>query len=111
VLCHFLPPGSPLRAATSPVPLPDPLPIGSPRRTIVVSARLRGAYHTSQGVGPGLANLVMGLVFGEWYRRTRRTMPLVIAHTLLRSEEHTSELQSREKLVCRLLLEKEKARR
>src|SRR5207302_3399628 len=27
---------------------------------------------------------------------------------LLRSEEHTSELQSRENLVCRLLLEKEK---
>src|SRR5690606_40180147 len=28
----------------------------------------------------------------------------------LRSEEHTSELQSREKLVCRLLLEKKKKR-
>lgn len=55
----------------------------SPRSIIVVSAMLRGAYHTYQGVGPGLANLVMGLVFGEWYRRTRRTLPLVIAHTLL----------------------------
>ncbi|NMA78782.1 MAG: CPBP family intramembrane metalloprotease, partial [Actinomycetales bacterium] len=55
----------------------------SPRRIIVVSALLRGAYNTYQGVGPGLANLVMGLVFGEWYRRTRRTLPLVIAHTLL----------------------------
>src|SRR5690606_40929858 len=29
----------------------------------------------------------------------------------LRSEEHTSELQSRENLVCRLLLEKKKERR
>src|SRR5690349_22011098 len=29
---------------------------------------------------------------------------------LLRSEEHTSELQSRRDLVCRLLLEKKKAR-
>src|SRR5690606_39992327 len=28
--------------------------------------------------------------------------------TFLRSEEHTSELQSRENLVCRLLLEKKK---
>src|SRR5690606_41623934 len=28
----------------------------------------------------------------------------------IRSEEHTSELQSREKLVCRLLLEKKKPR-
>jgi membrane protease YdiL (CAAX protease family) len=25
----------------------------------------------------------MGLVFGQWFRRTRRTMPLVIAHTLI----------------------------
>lgn len=55
----------------------------SPRRIIIASALLRGAYHTYQGVGPGIANLVMGLVFGEWYRRTRRTMPLIIAHTLL----------------------------
>ncbi|GAA1489241.1 CPBP family intramembrane glutamic endopeptidase [Brachybacterium sacelli] len=55
----------------------------SGRRIILVSALLRGAYHTYQGVGPGLANLAMGLVFGEWYRRTRRTMPLIIAHTLL----------------------------
>src|SRR5690606_42153274 len=30
--------------------------------------------------------------------------------TLYRSEEHTSELQSRENLVCRLLLEKKKKR-
>src|SRR5258707_11919193 len=30
------------------------------------------------------------------------------ARTLLRSEEHTSELQSRQYLVCRLLLEKKK---
>ena len=44
---------------------------------------LRGAYHTYQGIGPGLANLAMGLVFGEFYRRTRRTMPLVVAHTLI----------------------------
>ena len=27
--------------------------------------------------------MVMGVVFGEWFRRTGRTMPLVIAHTLL----------------------------
>ncbi|OFT60821.1 CAAX protease [Brachybacterium sp. HMSC06H03] len=55
----------------------------SPSRILLASALLRGAYHTYQGVGPGLVNLVMGLVFGEWYRRTRRTMPLVVAHTLL----------------------------
>src|SRR5690606_41723081 len=32
-------------------------------------------------------------------------------HPLRRSEEHTSELQSRENLVCRLLLEKKKMSR
>src|SRR3712207_7031955 len=32
----------------------------------------------------------------------------VVGHTLVRSEEHTSELQSRQYLVCRLLLEKKK---
>src|SRR6266511_2878934 len=35
-------------------------------------------------------------------------MSLVAARQLSRSEEHTSELQSRENLVCRLLLEKKK---
>src|SRR6266511_2902447 len=34
-----------------------------------------------------------------------RDIPVIL---LSRSEEHTSELQSREKLVCRLLLEKKK---
>src|SRR3712207_8930642 len=33
-----------------------------------------------------------------------------IATTAARSEEHTSELQSRQYLVCRLLLEKKKSR-
>src|SRR5690606_23270984 len=33
---------------------------------------------------------------------------LVVNHLAERSEEHTSELQSRENLVCRLLLEKKK---
>src|SRR5690606_4086638 len=32
----------------------------------------------------------------------------LIGATIIRSEEHTSELQSRENLVCRLLLEKKK---
>src|SRR5258707_10478802 len=31
-----------------------------------------------------------------------------VTHVFLRSEEHTSELQSRQYLVCRLLLEKKK---
>src|SRR3712207_7531363 len=37
--------------------------------------------------------------------RINRTIPLGIPGVALRSEEHTSELQSRQYLVCRLLLE------
>lgn len=54
-----------------------------PRRIIAASALLRGTYHLYQGIGPGIANALMGVVFAAWFRRTRRTMPLVIAHTLL----------------------------
>src|SRR5215813_15601413 len=39
---------------------------------------------------------------------SQRTEPL---HRCLRSEEHTSELQSRPHLVCRLLLEKKKKKK
>src|SRR5207302_6426031 len=38
--------------------------------------------------------------------RTNEVRPARNARTTPRSEEHTSELQSRENLVCRLLLEK-----
>src|SRR3712207_7253173 len=39
----------------------------------------------------------------------RMSMPIRWTQRLLRSEEHTSELQSRQYLVCRLLLEKKKS--
>src|SRR5690625_6487285 len=41
-------------------------------------------------------------------RRGRRRWPSTAAAPAARSEEHTSELQSRGHLVCRLLLEKKK---
>src|SRR5438874_9463649 len=41
-------------------------------------------------------------------RRHRRHEARPMALTMMRSEEHTSELQSRRDLVCRLLLEKKK---
>lgn len=47
------------------------------------SALLRGSYHLYQGIGPFVGNVAMGVVFAELYRRRRRVMPLVIAHTLL----------------------------
>src|SRR2546427_7214364 len=41
-------------------------------------------------------------------RLPQRRAPTGRAHTGVRSEEHTSELQSQSNLVCRLLLEKKK---
>src|SRR5436309_10337292 len=40
--------------------------------------------------------------------RSMRYLGMVSSYRARRSEEHTSELQSRENLVCRLLLEKKK---
>src|SRR5215475_7822898 len=44
-----------------------------------------------------------GTPIGKWRIQVRRP-----PRSIARSEEHTSELQSRENLVCRLLLEKKK---
>src|SRR6266511_3548014 len=55
--------------------------------------------------GSGLATSGCGWsssFMGNWYP------PIAAGQTQPRSEEHTSELQSRENLVCRLLLEKKK---
>src|SRR5699024_10089775 len=95
------PPAGPPRAATPPLPLsvptapattrpgergPPPPPPG-PSRSPLQRAGPSVALSTERTGGPG--------------RWPRRTCP---ART--RSEEHTSELQSRFDLVCRLLLEK-----
>src|SRR2546427_7095647 len=47
-------------------------------------------------------------VQGEARSSIRRKVPEVLNLVGLRSEEHTSELQSQSNLVCRLLLEKKK---
>ncbi|QDF68858.1 CPBP family intramembrane metalloprotease [Mycobacteroides chelonae] len=51
--------------------------------TIAYSALLRGCYHLYQGVSAGIGNLVMGLVFGYVWQRTRRLWPLVVAHGVI----------------------------
>src|SRR3712207_7795806 len=55
-----------------------------------------GALHHPLRSGPGLLEDVVALA------------PDLGEELLARSEEHTSELQSRQYLVCRLLLEKKK---
>ncbi|WP_323743034.1 MULTISPECIES: CPBP family intramembrane glutamic endopeptidase [unclassified Rathayibacter] len=52
-------------------------------RILAASALLRGSYHLYQGIGPFLGNVVMGLVFGLFYQRFGRTLPLVIAHSII----------------------------
>jgi membrane protease YdiL (CAAX protease family) len=55
----------------------------SNQRALAASAVLRGSYHLYQGYGGFVGNLVMGLIFGYWFQRTRRVWPLIIAHFLL----------------------------
>jgi membrane protease YdiL (CAAX protease family) len=50
---------------------------------IGVSALIRGTYHLYQGFGGFAGNLVMGLILGYVFARTRRVMPLVVCHALL----------------------------
>src|ERR1700712_794595 len=50
---------------------------------IASSAALRGSYHLYQGFGPFVGNFVMGIVFGWFYTRWGRTVPLVITHWIL----------------------------
>src|SRR3712207_8149482 len=50
---------------------------------------------------------VVGVYLGRTVREYGRSRRLV-RYCYVRSEEHTSELQSRQYLVCRLLLEKKK---
>ena len=47
------------------------------------SALIRGSYHLYQGFGGFVGNVVMGVIFGWFYTRTKRVMPLVVAHTIL----------------------------
>jgi hypothetical protein len=50
---------------------------------IGLSAAIRGTYHLYQGFGGFVGNLAMGIILGLFFLRTRRVMPLVIAHALL----------------------------
>ena len=52
-------------------------------RSLATSAFIRGAYHLYQGFGGFAGNFVMGLIFGRVYQRTGRTLPLIVAHTIM----------------------------
>src|SRR5258708_20644523 len=81
-----------------PLSLHDALPISAPARS---RCRAVAGPATCLGYSPGgiLSEEITGLTDSLFYSRRASS---------LRSEEHTSELQSPDHLVCRLLLEKKK---
>src|SRR5690606_41196686 len=70
----------------------------------IAGVRAQGLrYSGARGRGPGASDR------GQmWFDPASGLVVSYEARTRDRSEEHTSELQSRENLVCRLLLEKNK---
>src|SRR2546430_12219023 len=70
-----------------------------PYTTLFRSAPMRDrSSRLRSGASPADARLDLG----------EGQSPLMIMDAIVRSEEHTSELQSQSNLVCRLLLEKKK---
>src|SRR3712207_8944474 len=61
--------------------------------------------HTNSLIGPYEESFLGLLTVREVHRQPHSVDPLRVEFRI-RSEEHTSELQSRQYLVCRLLLEK-----
>src|SRR2546429_3205369 len=73
-----------------------------PYTTLFRSREDPGIHYEAQGGPVRGSGIVVGNGLAQSLRRIR------VAEALERSEEHTSELQSRLHLVCRLLLEKKK---
>src|SRR5690606_668792 len=82
-------------------PLPEGLALAGPERPLLAPLLLIDrTWVDGQGVSQN-----DHVIFDEVLRLIGQARQLVVVD---RSEEHTSELQSRENLVCRLLLEKKK---
>src|SRR2546430_12636718 len=88
-----------------------------PRSTLFPYTTL---FRSALGLSFGLIGIQLGLlnealfqalperIFGIMANDTLLAVPFFTFMGLIRSEEHTSELQSQSNLVCRLLLEKKK---
>src|SRR5699024_11925379 len=99
---------------------PPPIPRPSPYTTLFRSLPARGRRAAGPG-GHGAASCATERAHHEFWRGRRRSFrgehrrtwpggPVQRDRRWVRSEEHTSELQSRFELVCRLLLEKKKTK-
>src|SRR3712207_8408229 len=78
-----------------------------PYTTLFRSTNLLGYMHGAQAALPGFRKQGSGVLIFMSSGFGLVGAPYADAYTA-RSEEHTSELQSRQYLVCRLLLEKKK---
>src|SRR5207244_12293572 len=98
-------PSCPLRATLAPRPHPPP---PSPYTTLFRSAKFGGQVGVCMATsGPAAIHLLNGLYDAKLDHQPVVELRVVEA-VQERSEEHTSELQSPDQLVCRLLLEKKK---
>src|SRR2546428_6445825 len=80
-----------------------------PRSTLFPYTTLFRSWEKDLAVGLTGAFVCCQVIGTELARRRRGVIVNVASDlALIRSEEHTSELQSRSDLVCRLLLEKKK---
>src|SRR3712207_7007915 len=85
--------------------LPAALPISARLGAAVEEAIMRVVDHGAYILGPEVAKLEKDL---SAFCGASHVVSCANGTDALRSEEHTSELQSRQYLVCRLLLEKKK---
>src|SRR5262245_62703150 len=74
-----------------------------PTHALATLARLGIAFALGAVVG-----VLVGMLMGRSRWAEQLLLPVVSVGNPIRSEEHTSELQSLRHLVCRLLLEKKK---
>src|SRR2546430_9977151 len=72
-----------------------------PRSTLFPYTTLFRSGRVTRGIGVGLG-------IQRLLRSSSRALQARLPGTTMRSEEHTSELQSQSNIVCRLLLEKKK---
>src|SRR5690606_40634926 len=87
--------------------IPPPPPSTLFPYTTLFRSRLKTPAKQAAAYSPTLwPSTIVGIMPQEAHSFARAYSILKIAVWAYRSEEHTSELQSRENLVCRLLLEK-----
>src|SRR5258708_18352703 len=79
-----------------------------PYTTLFRSVRLATHSHPPYSESKSLEDQRVFVILGRDRAQVRRALSLFLCHRAPRSEEHTSELQSPDHIVCRLLLEKKK---